>query len=336
MRFSIGLAAVLIALGAVMPATATAAAPLRHTTQQSGVLCDFATDLGDVLVQVQDFDGATFAGLLMWAPGAGPDDDPVIASISSTVTLTDSFVEASFELGPLPTEETPEPAPTGTAYLIGTLRENGEPTDLGSRIIRDGNRRYDLEITSQLWSVEGTLTVDTRDGSAREGLDACGAGIVTQTTFATNPNAYLSATDQLYLRCSWITAQGAVSLLSIVDDYNFLTQVTVVDGDRFAIGFDSPVFSEDAFTTSVSFEDPLAGVVIGSAEAEAALAPSGDRITDTYWEDPYRFSVIGERLAVDGTMRITLDGVTAELEMDDALCEAGNVKVQVMERMPRG
>jgi hypothetical protein len=272
----------------------------------------------------------------MWAPGAGPDDAPVIASISSTVTLTDSFVEAAFELGPLPTEETPEPSPTGTAYLVGTLRENGEPTDLGSRIIRDGNRRYDLEITSQLWSVEGTLTIDTRDGSAREGLDACGAGIVTQSTFATNPNAHLSATDQLYIRCSWITAQGAVSLLSIVDDYNFLTQVAVVDGDRFAFGFDSPAFSEDAFATSVSFEDPLAGVVIGSAEAEAALAPSGDRVTDTYWEDPYRFSVVGERLAVDGTMMLTLDGVTAELAMDDASCEAGDVKVQVMERMTRG
>lgn len=336
MRFSIGLAAVLTALGAVMPVTVTAAAPIRHTTQQSGVLCDFATGLGDVLVQVQDFDGSTFAGILMWAPGSGPDDDPVVASLSSTVTLTDSFVEAAFELGPLPTEETPEPEPIGTAYLVGTLRDNGEPTDLGSRVIRDGNRRYDLEITSQLWTVEGTLTIDTRDGTTRQGLDACGAGIVTQSTFATNPNAHLSATDQLYIRCSWTTAQGAVGLLSIVDDYDFLTQVTVVDGDRFAIGFDSPAFSEDAFAASVSFEDPLAGVVIGSAQADAGLMPSGDRITDTYWEAPYRFSVIGERLAVDGTMTITFDGVTSELAMDDASCEAGDVMVQVMERMPRG
>ena len=180
------------------------------------------------------------------------------------------------------------------------------------------------------------MTIDLRSGSARTSLDTCGGGVVTQTTFGTNPNAYLTATRQLFIRCSWTTPLGALDLLSVVDDYHYLTQVTVVDGDRFAFAFDSPTLTEDAFSTSVSFEDPFAGVVLGTAVADASLRPSGERITDTWWEGRHRFSVIGDRLTVEGTMVVTFDGTTTELAMDDASCEAGSVLVQVMEKMPRG
>ena len=74
---------------------------------------------------------------------------------------------------------------------------------------------------------------------------------------------------------------------------------------------------------------------VGRAAADADLAPTGHRITDVDWFGPYRFSVIGERLAVDGTLTITMDGTTTELAMDDESCEAGDVRVQVMEKIPR-
>jgi hypothetical protein len=336
MRSILGLAVVLTLLGAMMPATAVAAAPFRHTSQQSGVLCEYATELGDVLVMIQEFDGELFANLLMWAPDAGPDDSPIIASFGGTASLTASAVEATFELGLIPTDETAEPTPIGTAHLTGSLSEVGDPEDLGSRVIRDGNRRIDFEVTQQLWSVSGTLTIEMLDGgTVTRSLETCGAGIVVQSTFATNPNAYVTGTEQLYVSCEWVTDRGMVDLLAIVDDIDVLTELVIVEGDRVAVGFAEPMLTEESFGATYELFDPKLGGTAGSAVADADLTPSGERITDVDWFDPYRFSVIGERLFVDGTLTITLDGATVELAMDDTNCEAGDVRVQVMEKMPR-
>ena len=335
MRSTFGLALVLTLLGAIMPATALAAAPVRHTSEQSGVLCEFATELGDVLVMIQDFDGELFADVLMWAPDAGPDDSPIIATFGGSASLTPSSVDAIFELALIPTDETSEPTPIGTARLTGSVSEAGDPEDLGSRVIRDGNRRIDFEVTQQLWSVNGTLTIDMLDGaSVTRSLETCGAGIVVQSTFATNPNAYITGTQQLYVSCSWITDRGTVDLLAIVDDIDVLTQVVIVEGDRVAFAFAEPMLTNESFDATYELIDPMLGEAIGTAVADADLMPTGERITDVDWFDPYRFSVIGERLAADGTLTITLDGTTTQLAMDDASCEAGDVLVQVMEKMP--
>ena len=334
MRSVLSLAAVLTLVGAMMPATALAAPPLRASSEQSGVLCEFDTELGDVLVQIQDFDGSQFASLLMWAPGAGPDDPPVIATFGGSVSLTPASVEATFDLATIPPDETSEPKAVGSARLIGTLTETGDPQDLGSRVIRDGNRRIDLEITSQLRSVSGTLTINMLDGgSVTRSLETCGAGIVVQTQFLTNPNAYITATEQLFVSCSWLTERGTVDLLAIVDDVDVLTQVVIVQGDRVAFAFAEPALTEESFDATYELIDPMLGEMVGTAVADADLAPTGDRITDVDWVDPYRFSVIGERLAVDGTLSITLDGTTSQLAMDDVSCEAGDVRVQVMEKI---
>jgi hypothetical protein len=273
---------------------------------------------------------------MMWAPDAGPDDAPIIATFGGAVSLTSSSVDATFELATIPPDETTEPKPVGSARLTGTLTENGDPEDIGSRVIRDGNRRIDLEITSQLWSVSGTLTIDMLDGgSVTRSLETCGAGIVVQSQFATNPNAYITGTEQLYVSCSWMTDRGTVDLLAIVDEVDVLTQVVIVEGDRVAFSFAEPALTEESFDATYELIDPNVGETVGTAVAAAELAGTGDRITDVDWFDPYRFSVIGERLAVDGTLWITLDGATTQLAMDDESCEAGDVRVQVMEKIPR-
>ena len=336
MRPVLSLAALLFLVGATMPATAAAAPPARATSAQSGVLCEFETELGDVLVTVQDFDGSQFANVLMWAPDAGPDDAPIIAAFGGSVWLTPSSVDATLDLATIPPDEPSEPKQVGSAHLTGTLTETGDPQDLGSRVIRDGNRRIDHEITSQLWSVSGTLTIDMLDGaSVRRSLETCGAGIVSQSVFATNPNAYITATEQLFVSCSWVTDRGTVDLLAIVDDVDVLTQLVIVEGDRFVLAFAEPELTEESFDATYELVDPKAGESFGTVVADADLAPSGDRLTDVDWVDPHRFSVIGERLAVDGTLSITLDGMTSQLAMNDESCDAGDVRVQVMEKIAR-
>ena len=159
-------------------------------------------------------------------------------------------------------------------------------------------------------------------------------GIVAQSLFLTNPNAYITATEQLSVSCSWLTDRGTVDLLAIVDDIDVLTQVVIVEGDRVAFSFAEPALTEESFDATYELVDPMLERWWGR-RGRRDLSPTGDRITDVDSVDPYRFSVIGERLAVDGTLSITLDGTTSELAMDDVSCEAGPVRVQVMEKIAR-
>ena len=335
MRSILSLAAVLALVGAMLPATAAAAAPLRTSSEQSGVFCEYETELGDVLVWIQDFDGALFATVLMWAPDAGPDDSPIIASFDGTASMTATSLEARLDLAMIPEDETTEPKRIGTAYLSGTLTDIGKPEQFVSETSRDGNRRIDFGITSQARSVSGTLTIDMVDGaSVRHSLDTCDAGSLVQTRFVTNPNAYMRSTHALYVSCSWMTSGGTVNLVAIVSDFDFATQIVIADADRVAFGFADPALTDESFGATYALVDPAVGDV-GTAVAEADLTGTGERVTDVDWFDTERLSVIGERLAVDGTLTITIEGATTQLAMDDASCEAGDFLVQQMEKISR-
>jgi hypothetical protein len=95
------------------------------------------------------------------------------------------------------------------------------------------------------------------------------------------------------------------------------------------------VLTADEFGATYELFDPMAGESAGTAVVAAALSPSGERITDHDWMDPYRFNVVGESLTADGTLTLTVDGQTLALPMDEASCDAGDVKVQVMEKVAR-
>lgn len=329
------LAAALVLVGAMAPAPVSAAAPYRASQTQTGILCEFSTAAGDVVLQWQSYDGEMFAGITMWAPDAGPDDAPVIASYDGTASFDGTTIEATFELGTIPSDES-QPERVGSARMTATLTAAGPEEPFDSRLIRDGNRRITLEQTSQLLTVSGRAAISLLSGtSVSLNLETCGGGTFSQSMFATNPNAYLTATEQLYVKCTWNTELGAVGLLAIVDDVERLTQVVVQQGDRFVLGIAEPMLSEDAFRAPYELFDFGTGETVGSAVADADLAGSGERITDVDWFDPYRFSVIGERLTVVGTLTLDLEGSTLPLTMDDASCEAGDVRVQVMEKMPR-
>ena len=335
MQRLLGLLAAL-ALLAALPSTTAAAAPVRASSEQSGVFCEFATELGDVIFWIQDFDGDLYATVLMWAPDAGPEADPIIASFDGTASLTSESVEASLQLGLIPADETTEPKVVGTAYVTGTLADTGDREDLGSETSRNGNRRVDYEITSHFWSITGTLTIDMVDGSSvRHSLETCNAGAVVQTTFMTDPNAYITSTHSLYVTCSWVTDQGTVDLVAIVDDVDFSTQIVIAEAGRFLFGFADPALTEESFGATYELVDPALGEIVGTAVADADLAATGERVTDVDWFETNRLSVIGDLLAVDGTLTIAVDGTTRQLAMDDASCEAGDVLVQQMEKIGR-
>jgi hypothetical protein len=112
--------------------------------------------------------------------------------------------------------------------------------------------------------------------------------------------------------------------------------VTIVEGDRAISGLATPELTESAFRATHDLTDPATGEPAGSVTADATLSPSGDRITDHEWLDPLRFSVVGQALATAGTLILEVDGISTVLAMDDASCDAGDVVVRVMEKIPRG
>ena len=107
MRSILGLAAAFAVLGSSIPATVIAAAPDRHSGYQAGVMCELTTQLGDVLLQIQDYNGFVEGGMLLWGPDAGPDDAPILASLPGVVALSGSVFEASFDLAPSPPTRIP-------------------------------------------------------------------------------------------------------------------------------------------------------------------------------------------------------------------------------------
>ena len=131
-----------------------------------------------------------------------------------------------------------------------------------------------------------------------------------------------------------MTAGGTVDLVAIVSDFEFGTQIVIADADRVAFGFADPALTDESFGATYSLVDP-ASETSARPVADAELTGTGERFTDVDWFDTNRLSVIGERLAVDGTLTITIDGAITQLPMDDASCEAGDVLVQQMEKIAR-
>jgi hypothetical protein len=167
-------------------------------------------------------------------------------------------------------------------------------------------------------------------------LRPCGASTFSSTFFSTNPNAYLTGGDQLFISCDWITKAGAISLLAINDEFGAFSELVIGRGDGVLVGLTVPILSAATYQASYELFDPAgSGETVGLATAEATLAPSGERVTDHEWLDPYRFSVVGDGLVADGTLTLTTDGSSEVFAMDDTSCSGGEVRIQVMEKIPR-
>jgi hypothetical protein len=339
MRRVLGLVAVIAIVTAIAPATVAAAAPDKYSGAQTGIMCDLDGEVGNVgiFAQLGD-DGSGYADVLVWAPDAEPDAEPAIVTAWSTTAFDGTTLEVSFDLMRPLTDEAPDPVPVGTASLRATLAPNGPAEDFGGKDGRDGNRSFRVSSTLQLLSVDGILSIDLLDGHSESlDLDGCGASTHTVTSFVTNPNAWIYGGEQVFINCEWSDERGTTSVFAVADESGVLGQVVSIRGDRVLLGMASPVLTATAYAGTYDLVDVTGtGDVVGTASATASLSGSGERITDVEWVDPHRFSVLGERLSVAGTMTIDVDGSSQRFTMDDSACRAGDVRIQVMEKMPRG
>ena len=336
MRRVLQLLTIIGLVAAISPTTVAAAAPIRDSVSMTGLRCDtLPTDAGLASVYVE----GDFASLVLTRSG-DPEDMPDIFTDMSSATFDGSRLSATFNLVFVEQSENPEEPPTftpaGSATLEATLTRDGDPMDLSSDPERIGNTWERRGLFSQLLSVQGTLSIELLDGTtATTPLTDCGAGTLTQTVFVTNPNAFVADGNQRYMECRWTTEEGSVELRALTDDFGTdFSELIIFEGDRVLVGLTSPDFEASSYAATYDVFDPMTkGEIVGSASAVAQLTPSGERINDQEWVENTRYSLIGDVLAADGTLSITVDGATTTLSMDDAACDVTDVHVRVIEKI---
>lgn len=330
MRRALGSLAALGLLAMTLPAPTLAARPDSFEGSQTGLLCELETTAGFITLTVQVAGGEGVAFMALWAPGTEPFEDPPTAiSTTSTATLDGAGLRAAVELASPEDEE----RVIGTATLGVDLTADGAPM-VWSRDGSDGNRRFRTEQISQLLTVEGELTVDLPDGT-HGGIDlsTCGASTDSSSFFATNPNAWVYGGEQLFISCEWTTADGIVSLFGLSDDSTALSQIVVVRGDQVLLSMTDHVLSPTTYSGAFDLMDLSSGEAAGFVSADASLTRSGERIAEHVRIGAHRLSTVGDRLSVRGMLDLSIDGVNFALTMDDASCRAGDVRVQVQEKM---
>jgi hypothetical protein len=219
------------------------------------------------------------------------------------------------------------------------LTRDGDLEDFSWDPERYGNVWERQGLFSQHLTVEGSLSIDLlSDPATTTMLTGCGAGTLIQALFVTNPNAYVQGRDQRFIECRWATDRGSVELRALSDDFGSdFSELIVLEGDRVLVGLTSPDYGETAYNAAYElFEPATKGEIVGSATAAAALAPSGARINDQEWLDGIRFSLVGDVLTVSGSVSISVDGAATVLSMDDADCDATDLRVRVIEKVAQG
>ncbi|MGH2455473.1 MAG: hypothetical protein ACRDHD_04360 [Candidatus Limnocylindria bacterium] len=323
----------------ILPGAAVAAQPTRVSAWQSGILCEIPSDVGFLSVYVEVSGAGGFASLALWAPDADPFEDlPSIVSDQNSAAFDGTTLTAEFNLITLeePTDpEQPASEPAGSASVTADLTPSGPEQDFGSREIRDGNRWLRIDETLQLLTVSGNLFIQLLDGrQATASLEGCGSSIYSVTVFGTNPDAWTYGGDQVFVACEWATDLGTVNLLAISEESGALSEVVVFAENTALVGFTTPELSASSYRSSAELFDLAQGMTVGTATADARVVPTGDRISDHTWSPPHRLTTVGERLGVDGTLTLEVNGTTTVLEMDDRACRAGDIRYQVLEKMP--
>ena len=334
MRRVFGLLAVLGLMAAISPTTVAAAAPIRDSLSMTGIRCDsLVTDAGLVGIYTEGAEA-----YLSLTTSGDPEAPPDIMSELGMASFDGSRLSADFDLVFADESENPDEPPTytpaGGARLEAVLTPYGDLEDFSSDPQRIGNTWERRGFFSQLLSAEGTLHIDLLDGTnVTAELTGCGAGTVIQTVFVTNPNAFVVGGNQRLMECRWTIGDASVHLVAQTDDFGTnLTALTIVDGDRLLLGLTTPDFGATSFGATFDLVDfGTKGEIVGSATADADLTRSGERINDQEWVDNMRFSLVGDVLTVDGTLSITVDGTTTSLSMDDAACDATDLRVRVIE-----
>ena len=333
-RFWLG-ASLVALLSSVLP-SAVLAAPASRTEEHAVVVsCETMTDDGyiSMFVAVSDEFGA-FGDLAFWASPAEPFQDlPTLVTRSADVSGDATGIDATFELVEFDvTQDPPFGEDAGQAVLSASLQPDGDSFEVEDRF-RNGNRWETVSGTVQPLLAEGSLTLP---GFELDDLSVCFAAEQDLTYFGTNPSAYNDRFREFIVTCGWETADGFVSLFVFRDAFSAFGDVFISTPTEEIGGFAEATLTETSMALDVELEDVVNGGVVGSAEASATLASTGETVRTVERFGRERFKVIADLYAVDGNLDVTLGGVTTSYPMDEEHCFAADQRVAVHSVRPNG
>lgn len=326
----------------ILPGGVAAGSLIREVQTRTSLYCEpLSGPSGTVALYLEaDDQWGTFGDLAIWTGTV--DGPPQIITSNGSFTITASGATASFDLVEFEPSENPEEPPfgdpAGSATLTATFEPAGQAEEF-SYTDRQGNIVAHVDVVSQTYTVTGTLDVDLLDGpDGTYDLGSCSARSETMTVSRSNPNAFVNSGAQIGLRCEWITDDGVVTLFAATDSFGGFSDVYIDLGGMEVFGFAEPVLTSTLFDATYDLMDPETGEPItgASATATATLTRTSERVNDRDAFGNSKFRATGWALSVDGTLTIDIAGDTTALVMDDASCDAEDVRVQEITTSPGG
>jgi hypothetical protein len=325
-----------------LPGMASAARADRLHDEETVLFCNSLSlsdgGTGFMVLDVSEQFG-TFADLAIWAEGTVPfEENPTLIGGDASVTVAAdlSSMAASIDLFEFdPTADPPIGDFLGVATVDALLTPLSDPIPFDEEF-KEGNRLFRQSGTLQSFLVGGMLELP--DGTTAD-LSGCEAAHVSIDVFSNNPArdpaSFVFRNSGLTMSCEWETDLGLVLLFADTFEFGTFSDVAIIGEDSFASGG-----SEDAVFTTSEFSATYEifteeGSPLGTASASATITPTNDhiRLTDSF--DDGTFKVLGQVLAVEGTLELDLDGGLT-LDMDATSCQALDFKSMDHFVDPRG
>lgn len=316
-----------------LPGIASAARAQHFHDEETFLFCDsLALSDGSTAFMILDVSEqfGTFTELAIWAEGSDPFEDPPAAiggDSSVTVAADLSSIAASIDLFEFdPTVDPPIGEFLSVATVDATLTSSGDPIPFDDEF-KEGNHNSRQSGTRQSFLVEGML--ELADGPTAD-LSGCQAEHISYDVFSNNPAgvpaSFVFRNSGLTMSCAWETDIGSVFLFADAMEFGTFSDIFIVQDESFASGF-----SEDAVFTTSEFSATYEIVAeeglppVGTASASAAITPTNERIHLTNSFEDGTSKLLGQVLAVDGTLELDLDGGLT-LDMDASSCQALDFK----------
>ena len=329
------LAALAALVLSILPGAVAAAPASRIQEHAVFVSCDASTADGFVsMVAVVSTEFGSFGDLAFWAAPATPfEGPPTIVARSADVSGDATGISATFDLSEFdPNGDPPFGADAGQSVLSADLSPDGDPFPVSDRF-RNGNRWETVTGTVQPLLAVGSLTLPGEDLAD---LSGCFAAEQNLTYFSTNPSAFNDRFREFNVSCSWETDDGFVSLFAFRDAFSAFGDIFISGESMEVGGFNEAILTETSLELAVDLEDFINGGTVGSAEASATLAATGETIRTVERFGRERFKVIADLYSVDGNLDVTIGGVTTSYPMDAEHCFAADQRFAFHSVRPNG
>jgi hypothetical protein len=324
---------ILVALVAalIIPVPVLAERAERYTSSFTQFLCgDLQSDAGSAYVTAWLSDGEeSFADLGFWAAPAQPGESPVTWggwSNDTHLNADGSAIEGTFDVYGFAEGEVDDPSDLifiGEGTLTATLTPSGDPETWRFRD-QLGNHHATSSGSSQALAVSGTLSLPN---DVSFDLGNCEAFRSTESWFSNSPARSVEHSTDFRLSCSWESDNGYVALFASDSEFGPTADLFVRTADGFVYSAGVATLSRSSFAATFELipEWDDEGVPIGSASASATLTVQ-DRISHSEPSPEGRVTLKGVQLGVDGSMALDVEGQTTTLAMDDASCQAADVR----------